>query len=124
MVREAEKERFRRARQMVIDELEEEAPLWLISPEEVEAAFTHEAGQLLWARPGGVIGAPNPGLDAHFWQYEVHSQDFRQTYPSKRELLLEELEEEAYRKANIDPKIWTKRRASVPWYKRRVARNC
>ena len=43
---------------MLIDELEEEAPLWLMTPEEVEAAFTPEAEQLLWARPQGVFGAP------------------------------------------------------------------
>ena len=35
--RDGRKERFRKARQMVVDELEEEAPLWLTTPEEVEA---------------------------------------------------------------------------------------
>ena len=45
--REVKREIFTRAQQLLIDELEEEAPLWLTTPEEVEAAFTPEAETLL-----------------------------------------------------------------------------
>lgn len=105
--REAKNERYAAARQLVIDELEEEAPLWLTTPDEVEAAFTSEAEQLLWTRPGGVLGVPNPSLDSHFWQFESHTWHMNKTYKSQREVLLEELEEMAYNEANIDDKFWT-----------------
>lgn len=108
--RDAKHERFSAARQFVIDELEEEAPLWLTSPEEVEARFTPEATQLLWARPGGVLGAPNPSIDSHFWQYETHTWHMNRTYKSQRAALLEELEEMAYEEANVDAKFWTPER--------------
>lgn len=108
--RESMHARYTAARQLVIDELEEEAPLWMISAEEVEERFTPEAEQLLWARPGGVLGAPNPSIDSHFWQYETHTWHMNRTYKSQREMLLEELEEHAYEKANVDPSFWTPRR--------------
>jgi hypothetical protein len=101
---------FKRARQKIIDELEEEAHLWLTKPEEVEAAFTHESEQLLWARPNGVLGVPNPSLDSHFWQYECHTWQMRKTYKTQREILLEELVQEAFDEANIDPNFWTPER--------------
>ena len=106
----AKEERFAKARQLVVDELEKEAPMWLTTPEEVEAAFTQEAEQLLWARPGGVLGAPNPSLDCHFWQYETHTWHMDRTYKSQREVLLESLEEMAYDEANIDKSFWTEER--------------
>lgn len=106
----AKNEMFAKARQLVIDELEEEAPLWLTTAEEVEAAFTPEAEQLLWARPGGVLGAPNPSLDAHFWEFETHTWHMEKTYKSQRQVLLEELEEIAYEEANIDKNVWTDER--------------
>ena len=108
--REARKERYMAARQKVVDELEEEAPLWLTTPEEVEAAFTPEAEQLLWARRGGVLGAPNPSLDAHFWQNETHTWHMTKTYKSRREILLEEIRELVYEEVNIDMSFWTPER--------------
>jgi hypothetical protein len=108
--RDAKNERFAMARQLVIDELEEEAPLWVTTHEEVEAAFTPEAEQLLWTRPGGVFGAPNPSMDTSFWQYETHTWHMDRTYKSQREVLLEELEEMAYEEANIDSSFWTPER--------------
>lgn len=108
--RDARNERFSKARQMVIDELEQEAHLWLTSPEEVEAAFTPEAEQLLWARPDGILGAPNPSLDCHFWQQETHTWSMNRTYKTQREILLEELEEMAYEEANVDASFWTQER--------------
>ena len=108
--REAKEILFNKARQLCIDELEEEAPLWLTTPEEVEAAFTPEAEQLLWGRPQGVIGAPNPTLDSHFWSYETHTWDMSKTYKTSRDLLLEHIEDEVYEKTNLDPNFWTKER--------------
>jgi hypothetical protein len=99
-----------RARQLVVDELEKEAGLWLTTHDEVESAFSPEAEQLLWARPGGVVGAPNPSLDSHFWHLETHTWHMERTYPSQREVLLERLEDAAYDEANVDPAVWTPER--------------
>lgn len=110
-IREAKDERYTAARQMVVDELEAEAPLWLTTPEEVEAAFSDPAKeQLLWARPGGVLGAPNPSVDAHYWKFETHTWNMPKTYVSQRQDLLERIEEAAYNDANIDKKFWTPER--------------
>ena len=110
-IRDATKERYTAARQLLINELEAEAPLWLTTPEEVEAAFSDpEKEQLLWARPGGVLGAPNPSLDAHFWQYETHTWQMGKTYKSQRQDLLETLEEMVYEDANVNPDFWTPER--------------
>jgi hypothetical protein len=108
--RDAKNKTFAKARQLIVDEFEEEAPLWLTTVEEVDAAFTPEAEQLLWSRPGGVLGVPNPSMDCHFWQYETHTWHMDKTYKSQREALLEELEETAYDEANIDKSFWTKER--------------
>lgn len=108
--REQRNRRFNLARQMVIDELETEADLWLTSTEEVDAAFTHEAEQLLWARPNGVLGAPSPSVDSHFWQYESHTMHLDKTYRTPRELLLEEMLENIYEEATVDEKFWTPER--------------
>jgi len=110
--REAKEERYRKARQLVVDELEKEAPLWLTTRDEVDAAFDdHEICQKLWApKRGGILGAPSPSLDAHFWQYETHTWHMGKTYKSQREVLKEELEELAYEEANVDPNYWTEER--------------
>jgi hypothetical protein len=110
-IRDAKNERYAAARQMVIDELEKEAHLWLTTPEEVELAFSSpDNEQLLWTRPRGILGAPNPSLDSHFWQYETHTWDMSKTYKSQRQALLEEIEEMAYDEANINKKFWTPER--------------
>ena len=108
--RDATNERFRKARQMVVDELEEVAHLWLTTPEEVENAFTLETEQLLWARPNSVLGEPDPTLDTEYWRYESHTWHMDKTYPTPRELLLQELLENAYEEANIDESFWTPER--------------
>lgn len=107
LIREAKHGRYTAARQLVIDELEKEAPLWLTTRDEVEAAFTPQSEQLLWARPGGILGAPNPSIDSHFWQYETHTWHMEKTYKSQREVLLQDVEEMAYEEANVDPTYWT-----------------
>jgi hypothetical protein len=110
-LRDAKNDRYTAARQMVVDELEAEAPLWLTTPEEVEAAFSDPAKeQLLWARPGGIMGAPNPSIDAHFWKFETHTWNMEKTYVSQRQDLLDRIEEEAYNEANVDAKFWTPER--------------
>jgi hypothetical protein len=111
--REVKKELFTKAQQLLVDELEEEAPLWLTTAEEVEAAFTPEAEQLLWARPHGVLGVPNPSLDSHFWQYETHTWEMGKTYKTHQDLLLEENEEEVYHATNVDPEFWTPERVQA-----------
>jgi hypothetical protein len=108
--REARNARFAKARQLLIDELEEEAPLWMTTPEEVEAAFTPEAEQLLWARPHGVLGAPTPTEDVEFWRYHSLSPYKGRTYPLAREILLDELEEASYVESNMDSAFWTEER--------------
>jgi hypothetical protein len=109
-IRNAKNERLTAARQLVIDMLEEEAPLWLTTPAEVEAAFTPEAEQLLWSFPGGVFGAPNPSLDSHMWQHETHTWHMRKSYKTKRQVLLERIQEQAYNEANMDASFWTDER--------------
>lgn len=108
--RDAKKDLYVKAQQLLINELEEEAHLWLTSPEEVEAAFTPEAEQLLWSRPQGVLGVPNPSLDSHFWQYETHTWDMSKTYKTHQDILLEENEEEVYIATNVDQGFWTPER--------------
>ncbi len=100
-----------RARQLLVDELEEESHLWLTTPEEVEAAFDNpENEQMLWARPQGVLGVPNPSMDSHFWSYEGHTWDRSKTYKTRSEVLLEELEHEAYVETNVDfDNFWTEK---------------
>jgi hypothetical protein len=111
LVRDETKRRFDAARQLIIQELEEESSLWLTTPEEVEARFTPEAEQRLWApKRGGVLGAPNPSLDSHFWQYETHTWHMNKTYKTKRQVLLEDLEKLAYQEANVDSSYWTDER--------------
>lgn len=108
--RDDRKRRYTKARKMVIAELEAEADLWLTTPEEVDAAFTHEAEQLLWARPNGVLGAPSPSVDSHFWQYESHTMHLDKTFKTPRELLLEKLEAHLYEEAMVDENFWTPER--------------
>ena len=81
--------------------------------EEVEASFSHENTQLLWAFPGGVLGAPHPTMDATFWEYQSHTWHMTKTYSSQKEILLEQLQDEAYREANVDPNVWTPERIAA-----------
>ena len=108
--RDERRRRYHKARAMVLAELEAEADLWLTTPEEVEAAFTHEAEQKLWARPNGVLGSPSPSVDSHFWQYESHTMHMDKTYKTPRELLLEELMEQIYEESTVDETFWTTER--------------
>lgn len=110
--RDIQQEQYTKARQKIVDELEEVAPLWLTTPEEVEEAFTSEAEQLLWTFPGGILGESSPSLDAHFWQHETHTWQMHRTYKSRREALLEKIQEMAYDEANIDPAFWTEERVN------------
>ncbi|KAG7342514.1 hypothetical protein IV203_007607 [Nitzschia inconspicua] len=106
-LRTAKNELKRRARQLLIEELEQEAPLWMTNKDEVDAAFTTQAEQLLWGRPQGVLGVPNPSLDSHFWQYQGHTWNMAKTYQTQSDMLLQDLEEQAYLQTNLDPSVWT-----------------
>mmetsp|Transcript_21128 Transcript_21128/g.29848 ORF Transcript_21128/g.29848 Transcript_21128/m.29848 type:complete len:663 (+) Transcript_21128:135-2123(+) len=99
-----------KARQLLVDELEEEAPLWLTTPEEVEAAFSPETEQRLWTYPNSVIGAPDPSGDADFWRYESHTWHMDKTYPTRSDILTEKLQEMTYEETNIDRDYWTDER--------------
>ena len=123
-IRTAKEDRLKAARQLVINELEIEAPLWLTTPEEVEAAFADTAKtQALWGRPQGVLGAPNPSLDAHFWKYETHTADMSRTYRTRRQVLLEKTLEIVYEEANVDTtNFWTPERTALQERRERRAR--
>ncbi len=126
--REAKKALYRRAKQKIVDELESEAHLWLTTPEEVEKALGNPtASQQLWARAGGMIGAPSGqdtgfGDDGEFWRYECHTWDARPTYKSPKEVMLEELENMAYLQTNNSPEYWTKERVEAEERKEQRAR--
>jgi len=110
-VRRAKDARFRRARQLLIAELEEEAPLWMTTPEEVDRALDNtEATQYLWGVKGGIIGAPAPSDDAEYWKYECHTMDMGKTYTYPKELLYDQMQDMAYDQANLDPTHWTEER--------------
>ena len=58
-LRERKKGLYQKARQRVVDQLEQEAHLWLTNEKEVEKALGNPmASQILWVRAGGMIGAP------------------------------------------------------------------
>eukprot|EP00984_Skeletonema_dohrnii_P034907 scaffold34225_cov155-Skeletonema_dohrnii-CCMP3373.AAC.2 len=126
--RDAKKALYRRAKQKIVDELESEAHLWLTTPEEVEKALGNPtASQKLWARPGGMIGAPSGqdtgfGDDGEFWRYECHTWDARPTYKSPKEVMLEELENMAYLQTNNSEHYWTKERVEAEERKEQRAR--
>ena len=108
--RDARNERFRKARQLLVDELEAEAPLWLTTAEEVDAAFNNVTEQELWALPNSFIGAPLPTEDAKFWNFETHTWHMDRTYQTQSESLVEDLMEQCYNDANIDKSYWTPER--------------
>ena len=114
--RDTRTELFRKARQRIVDELEAECQLWLTSSDEVEKALSSPtAAQILWARPGGMIGAKSGeptgfGDQGDFWRYECHTWDARPTYKTPKEVMLEELELVTFLQANNNPNYWTKNR--------------
>ncbi|KAL7567781.1 hypothetical protein ACA910_000534 [Epithemia clementina (nom. ined.)] len=108
--REARAKVFRGALQLAINELEKEAHYWISTHEEVEAAFSPEAEQLLWGRPHGVLGSPNPCPDAHFWQHVTHTNPMTRSYKSQRQYVLERFLDMIYDDANLDRRFWTPER--------------
>ncbi|KAL7513664.1 hypothetical protein ACHAWX_000781 [Stephanocyclus meneghinianus] len=111
-LRDKKKALYQKARQRIVDQLEAECHLWLTTEEEVETALGNpNASQILWARRGGIIGAPSGSStgfgDEDFWRYESHTWDPRPTYKNPPEIMLEELEEMSYRQANISTEYWT-----------------
>ena len=126
--REEKKMLYSKARQKIVDELEAECHLWLTTPEEVEKALGNPtAAQILWSRPGGMIGAPSGehtgfGDYGDFWRYECHTWDARPIYKAPKEVMLEELEYMAYLQANNNPSYWTKERVREAEQKEQRAR--
>jgi len=107
-----QKDRIKKAQALLIAELEEEAPYWFTTEEEVEEIFSNkEVEQQLWTHPGGCIGAPGPSEDAEFWKYVSHTWDMSRTYPSPRDLLLEQFQDDIYEETNVDyDTYWTDQR--------------
>mmetsp|Transcript_15726 Transcript_15726/g.34300 ORF Transcript_15726/g.34300 Transcript_15726/m.34300 type:complete len:702 (+) Transcript_15726:54-2159(+) len=114
--RDEKKEIYTKARQKIVDQLEAECHLWLTTPEEVERALGNPtASQVLWSRPGGMIGAPSGpdtgfGDFGEFWRYECHTWDSSPTYKTPREVMLEELEYMSYLRTNNNERYWTRER--------------
>lgn len=108
--REARAELYRAAQQMAIQELEKDSVHWMATHEEVEAAFTPEAVQLLWSRSHGVLGSPNPSPDAHFWNHRTHTNRITRSYKSQPQFFLELVLDRIYQDSNNDKKFWTPER--------------
>jgi len=124
--REARKERFHKARVLILQELEEEAKHWVATtPQEVEQVFgPHNelrVSQKLWARPHSRIGvAPE---DATFWRYESDTWTMSKTYPTPKEYLFQGLRETADYQANLDEvTYWTPEKISQQTAKENRAR--
>lgn len=118
--REARRERFQKARQLIVDELEAECHYWMTSTDEVNKVFDADnIDQELWTRPGMYVGAPPSGLndedddflpDAQFWRYECHTWDMSKTYLTPRQLMLEEIEKSTYFETNVNSEYWNEER--------------
>jgi len=93
----ARQARYLKARHILLQELEEEAPLWISSKEEVEERLSDDQ---FWTRPNLIGARPD---DAVFWQYEslVPLEAKRNTYPTRRELFLEYVKEQLYYDENV-----------------------
>mmetsp|Transcript_8336 Transcript_8336/g.12838 ORF Transcript_8336/g.12838 Transcript_8336/m.12838 type:complete len:616 (-) Transcript_8336:193-2040(-) len=113
IMRDARNERFRKARQLLIDELEEESPLWLTTHDEIEKAFSKTADQELWAFPNSVIGVPEPTEDSKFWNLESHTWHMNKTYKTQEEALTDHIIDKVYFETNIDKSYWTPERLSM-----------
>lgn len=109
--RDARNERFRKARKLLLDELEEEAVHWIATPKEVDDTFDSLSNeQELWTRPGGYVGAPMPEQDAQFWRYESHTWEVSRRYKTPRQKMLETFEENTYWDSNISNVHWNDER--------------
>ena len=97
-------ERYLKARRLLLKELEEEAPLWITTAEEIEEKLSDDQ---FWHHPSLVGARPD---DAIFWQYEgLHAPEGkRKIYQTPRELFLEYLlNEYIYTEGNKDENVWT-----------------
>lgn len=124
--REARKERFHKARLLILQELEDEAKHWVATtPEEVEQVFGPRnellVSQQLWTRPHSRIGvAPE---DATFWRYQSDTWTMSRTYLTPKEYLFQGLLETADYQANLDEiTYWTPEKVSQQTMKENRAR--
>mmetsp|Transcript_19804 Transcript_19804/g.29654 ORF Transcript_19804/g.29654 Transcript_19804/m.29654 type:complete len:739 (-) Transcript_19804:91-2307(-) len=108
--REQREERFEKARNLVVEELNAQSKNWLTTPEEVDAALSNVHNpfidQKLWTRPGSYVGEATPSGDSSNWRYESHTWKMQKTYKTAREKLLEEIEEYLYNVSNIDYNVY------------------
>jgi len=103
--REERNARFLKARQLVIDELEAESHLWMTTEEEASRVFDdHEKMQELWSKPHHIGALPE---DAMFWRYLSHTADMSKTYPTRKEILFEDILDDVYMDFNMDEEFWS-----------------
>mmetsp|Transcript_18222 Transcript_18222/g.25918 ORF Transcript_18222/g.25918 Transcript_18222/m.25918 type:complete len:552 (+) Transcript_18222:63-1718(+) len=123
--RDERKERFHKARLLILQELEEEAEHWVATtPQEVEQVFDHNAhitSQQLWARPHSRIGvAPE---DATFWRYMSDTWDMSKTYRTPKDVIFQHLQEQMDYQANLDETTyWTPQKQQDQFQKEERAR--
>eukprot|EP00816_Leptocylindrus_hargravesii_P006942 CAMPEP_0196818694 /NCGR_PEP_ID=MMETSP1362-20130617/66929_1 /TAXON_ID=163516 /ORGANISM="Leptocylindrus danicus, Strain CCMP1856" /LENGTH=560 /DNA_ID=CAMNT_0042196893 /DNA_START=268 /DNA_END=1947 /DNA_ORIENTATION=- len=96
----AREERYMKARRLLLQELEEEAPLWMTTKEEVEEKLSDEQ---FWHRPSLVGARPD---DAVFWKYEGLHQDKSKTYLTPRDKFYQHLLDHLYLESNCDAEYW------------------
>lgn len=104
IARDARRGRYKKARELVIKELEAESHLWMTTSAEVDKVLDDKnAMQELWANPY-TIGARPP--DSELWRFESHTADMSRSYPKRRELLLEDILSDVFAEENIDTTYW------------------
>jgi len=103
--REARRERFVKARRLVIEDLEKESHLWMSSVEEVDKVFDDKnIMQELWTHPYTVGARPK---DSVYWRFQSRTADMSRSYPKRREMLLDQILDDVHADENIDPEYWT-----------------
>lgn len=112
--RDLHRSRMKKARELIISELEEEAPKWLISQEEINAQMDDDhAMEQLWTFDHAVIGAIpdeqpgvmeakwNTGGDSTYWRYGSDTMDMSMTYLSPVQHYYNQLINSTVQDANI-----------------------
>jgi len=112
--RDLHRSRMKKARELIISELEEEAPKWLISQEEINAQMDDDhAMEQLWTFDHAVIGAIpdeqpgvmeakwNTGGDSTYWRYGSDTMDMSMTHLSPVQHYYNQLINSTVQDANI-----------------------
>lgn len=97
----AREERYKNARRLLLQELEEEAPLWMTTKEEIDEKLSDEQ---FWYKPSLIGARPD---DAVFWKYEGLHQDKSRTYLTPRDKFYQHLLGHLYLESNCDAEYWS-----------------